>query len=315
MILDVDDVLVQTSVGIISVDLVKGMLETNAITDPWVLARVNTLIESLLGFLDRHPRTAHFIDDVALGTNQGVQSKLLALETIDYTENRAATDPFDGVAGVAFREIVTNAVARGSLPFCAGFSDTYGYRRRRLDSGEPGLSSQEESSESDRRQLGGAGEKAEEYEFEVGEWFFEHPNQLTAVLDRQREAALRISFEDSPTPSLRIKAEAPGEIPLDFRYTLGDTSADSSSDLRLTRSTLLDVTLRRAYEQFIKPGVQEEDYPDFDCQFAGPPNEDEFAWIKVHLGGEVLVNEVSLYNVRNGGRSSLVEGSVIYVGD
>lgn len=137
VILDIDDVLVQTSVGIISVDLVKGMIATNAITDPWVLARVNTLIESLLDFLERHPRTAHFIDDVALGTNQGVESKLQALETIDYTANRDASDPFDGVAGVAFREIVTNAVARGSLPFCAGLSDTYSDRRRRLDLEEP----------------------------------------------------------------------------------------------------------------------------------------------------------------------------------
>lgn len=135
------------------------------------------------------------------------------------------------------------------------------------------------------------------------------------MLDKQKDVALRISFDGSTTSSLRIKAEAPGEIPLDFNYPLGDPSADSSTDLRLTRSTLLDVTLRRAYEQFIKPSVKQKDYPDFDCQFAGPQNEDEFAWIKVHLGGEVLVNAVSLYNVRNGGRSSLVEGSIIYVGD
>lgn len=72
IILDIDDVLVKTSVGIISIDLVQGMLDTNAIEDPWVVARINTLIETLIIAYEKHPKTAHFINDVALGTNQGI---------------------------------------------------------------------------------------------------------------------------------------------------------------------------------------------------------------------------------------------------
>lgn len=75
------------------------------------------------------------------------------------------------------------------------------------------------------------------------------------MLDKDKDAAVRISFDGSSSTSLRITAEAAGEVPLDFTYVLADSSAGSSTDLKLTRSTLLDVTLRRAYEQFISPSV------------------------------------------------------------
>lgn len=94
------------------------MLETGAISDPWVIARIENLITYLQWWLETHPETNHFIEDVALGTNQGINSKLLALQTIDYTQNREEDSPFDGVASIAFKETILNAIELGAFDFC-----------------------------------------------------------------------------------------------------------------------------------------------------------------------------------------------------
>lgn len=39
-------------------------------------------------------------------------------------------------------------------------------------------------------------------------------------------------------------------------------------------------------DQMITQNMQIEDFPSYNCNFAGPKNHNEFAWIKINLDQE-----------------------------